>query len=168
MGKPVHVMVVLVWNWSFSITSESCVKCFELPQGGFSMRQDWRTFELWLVGLEKESDCKVTDYGIYGQCVLFWFDGHAEKHVVPVNEVKGEVIWGTMSKALPLCLHWTRCRCDVRGAVPWHREDHRWEKKVCLTPSSLKWTQEGTSHARSLSGFEPVSRRDSAGNGEFI
>ena len=124
------------------------------------MRQDWRTFELWLVGLEKESDCKVTDYGIYGQCVLFWFDGHAEKHVVPVNEVKGEVIWGTMSKALPLCLHWTRCRCDVRGAVPWHREDHRWEKKACLTPSSLKWTQEGTSHARSLSGFELVSRRE--------
>ena len=56
------------------------------------MRQDWRTFELWLVGLGKESDCKVTDYGIYGQCV-FWFDGHAEKHVVPVNEEKGEVIF---------------------------------------------------------------------------
>ena len=57
------------------------------------MRQAWRMFELWLVGLGKEPDCKVTDYGLYGQCVLFRFDDHAEKHVVPVNEEKGEVIF---------------------------------------------------------------------------
>ena len=57
------------------------------------MRQAGRMFELWLVGLEKELDCKVADYGLYGQCVLFRFDSHAEKHVVPVNEEKGEVIF---------------------------------------------------------------------------
>ena len=77
-------------------------------------------FELWLVGLGKEPDCKVTVYGLYGQCVLFRFDGHAEKHVVPVNEEKGEsfsCIRDTMSKALPLCLHCTRSRFDVRGAT---------------------------------------------------
>ena len=58
------------------------------------MRQAWRMFELWLVGLGKEPDCKVTDYGLHGQCVLFRFDGHAEKHIVLVNEEKGEVIFG--------------------------------------------------------------------------
>ena len=37
MGTPVHVMVVLgggEGELSFSIPSESCVKCFKLPQGG--------------------------------------------------------------------------------------------------------------------------------------
>ena len=57
------------------------------------MRHALRMFELWLVGLGKEPDCKVTDYGLYGQCVLFRFDGHAEKHVVPVNAEKGDVIF---------------------------------------------------------------------------
>ena len=45
----------------------------------------------WLVRPVKGSDCKVTDCGSHVQRVLTRIDGKVEKHIVALNEEKGEI-----------------------------------------------------------------------------
>ena len=45
----------------------------------------------WLVRPVKESDCTVTDYGSHVQRVLARIEVKVEKHIVTLNEEKGEI-----------------------------------------------------------------------------
>ena len=173
--------------------------CFKLPQGGdrdcwslssaeagvFCSRDGRSRGAQWLVGLGKEPDCKVIDFGSRVQRVLIAFD-------VAVNEEKDEVIFvyrrhdvervAAVFSDLPVA--------DVIRAAP-HRHlllpageprlstvswfssvpgmDWRFSLKACRstrgssmgrkvrsTPSSLKRTQEGTVRARSSSVLSPL------------
>ena len=48
-------------------------------------------FRPWLVRPGKESDSKVTDYGSHVRRVLCRIDVKVEKHIVSINEEKGDI-----------------------------------------------------------------------------
>ena len=80
----------------------------------------------WLVMLVKESDCKVTDYGSHVQRVLTRTGGNVEKHIVTLNEEKGEVTFveGNMTSArVMLAMEIEESTFISRLVVP-HSEQH--------------------------------------------
>ena len=52
---------------------------------------EFGAFTPWLVRPVKESDCKVIDYGSHVQRILTRIDGIVKKHVVTLDEEKGEI-----------------------------------------------------------------------------
>ena len=57
----------------------------------FFTASDFGASTPWLVRPVTESDCKVTDYGTHVQRILTGIDGKVKKHVVTLEEEKGEI-----------------------------------------------------------------------------